>query len=154
MAAAVTFRKAVLADCEYLSSRLRVSDVAEIYAMSGEQPLEALTYSYAKSKGDVWVAEESCGAPIAIIGVSATDTPGVGMAWMLGTDKAYGKRVLRHSHAFLELLHEKYQTLFNYVPQGALKLIRWLTWCGFTVTHAPLPMGPHKVPFLLFYKHR
>lgn len=143
----------MLSDCEYLSTRLRASDVAEVLAMTGEGPLEALAYSYATAKGDAWVAEVG-GRPVALFGVSPSPAPDIGVVWMLGTDQAFGRRVMRYSRLFIDILHRKYQTLTNYIDADNAKTIRWLIWCGFSFMPEPVPMGPSDTPFIQFYRHR
>jgi hypothetical protein len=93
------------------------------------------------------------GEVIALCGVVATPTPGVGSVWMVGT-KAISRhrtRFLREGRKWLDVKFSDYRCLGNFVDARNELHIRWLKHLGFTFAD-PIPYGPFGLPFIPFYK--
>lgn len=147
-------RQATLEDVEYLSTRLRATDVYEIWAASGYKPLHGLMESFASSD----ICRVFCTAedePLCIHGTAPT-VPGTASAWLLGTDKlkAVRRDFLKHSKIEVAAFHRKHPFLFNYVWEGNRSSIAWLTWLGGSFIHRYPEFGHAKVPFLHYLNYR
>lgn len=145
----VSVRMSNYSDCEYLASRLRRSDLDELEACSGRDPLVSLKESLGRSKA-AWTATLD-GEPIAIFGVgTAPHDPKVGIVWFLATNRIEEIPIhfLRLSRQYLKLMSSWYPMLTNFIDSRNLKTQDWLEWCGFKLLKVYPSYGVQRMPFL------
>lgn len=142
----LSFIAARPAHAEALAPRLRACDVEEIAASSGLSPLAALLASIQVSPVAYAVFFES--EVMALLGVGAHPSPGVGVVWLLGSDTIdqHPKLFWRDSRPVLAHLCESYEVLINMVDARNERSLRWLRRLGFTVDQA-VPFGVAHLPF-------
>lgn len=147
-------RTASYVDALAIAPNLRKEDVAEIEAGSGRSPLQALTDVFRLDAGNnpVWVGVDDEGVG-AIFGVTKL-REGIGFPWMVATERLprHAKQFLQECPRIIQLFHDYYQFLSGLVDCRNKVHIRWLQWCGFSVSQNPLPHGPKALPFYPFYK--
>lgn len=152
----ITVRPARTGDAESLAGRLRDADRREIQAFSGREPLEELRRGLARSDPALALVDER-DMPLALFGVApARDRPGVGYVWLLGSAELAPRRVafLRLSRPWVARLQERYPVLTNCVDARNTVHLRWLRWCGFTLTRLVPEYGAERRPFYEFRKVR
>ena len=135
-----------------MAPRLRAADKAEISAMSGRFPVNALL---AGLEGDVSLTAVSPeGDPLLMFGVAPSRFPGAGYIWMLATDDILKHRMqfLRQSTQYIDSLHDFYPLLHNYVDARNSLHIRWLKWIGCTFIKTHTRMGVQGRPFHEFVR--
>lgn len=145
-------RSCLSGDVAQLSHRLRAADLLEIQAVMGGDSRTIL------EQGMVW--SEPCFVivdpeerSLALFGVVPDPgQAGVGRVWLVGTDElvSHSRCFLRHSRKWIEKLHERYPTLWNYVDARNEVHIRWLKWCGFTFLRRIEEYGVERRPFYEF----
>lgn len=144
-------RDATLDDAIYLSTRLRAADLAEIEASSNKSPEETLVYGFNKSAHcRVGIYNNN---PFIIFGACRV-IEGVGCVWALGSDdllKAKGE-FLRQSRHWINVLHEDYPILFNYIDARNAVHIRWIRWLGFNLINLHPEHGVAGIPFYEFVR--
>lgn len=137
-----------------ISEELRVADLEEIRANTGEDPATALVASVMVSD-HAWVILDG-DDPIAAFGCGPTTEPGQGFVWMLGTDRmdqpANAMGILRLSRTYKNIMHRTYPLLFNWIDARNEKSLRWLEWCGYEILAEEPEYGVEKRPFYLFAK--
>jgi len=139
----------------YIAENLRPDDRAELAATSAIPPEEAVLLS-ADVSSDAWLILDRANTPIGVFGVAPHVVPGVGVAWLLGTDGLLKEAlsVARQTAQYVQELHRDYAVLWNYVDARNALSIRWLQWAGFTVGDVLLEHGPEARPFFMFVRHR
>lgn len=144
-------RLATLSDAEYLHSRLRAADVAEIKAITGKGMLQALEDSVSLSDYSWAIVYE--GEVVGLFGVMGL-TKDVGIPWLVSSDKLDECAVtfLRACRKYVELMQSWYPTLFNFVDVRHKVAQRWLEWCGFEAVKLWQRMGPENLPFYEYVK--
>lgn len=147
-------RKSQAEDVIYLAPRLRLADMAEIAATSGESPTVALGRGFANSIPCYTVFFK--GRPAAMFGVVPMKTdefPKIGGIWMLGSDAIplFSKSFMRHTKPWLDRVSIGYDMVMNQVDARNTRHINWLKRCGFTFVQTG-SMGPHNLPFHEFVK--
>ena len=149
----IRVRGAVTGDARRLASRLRGADLQEIRAVTREDPFDLLCQSIAWSNPCYTIVGEDAES-LAIFGVVPDPcAEGVGRIWLLGSDDLVFRHsyiFLRHSRKWIEKLHERYPTLWNYVDARNEVHIRWLKWCGFTLLRRIEEYGVERRPFYEF----
>ena len=148
-----TVRLATIDDCNKLGPRLRAADKLELKASCGYGPITALTQSIHASD-EAWVAVDEEGVAILMFGVVNAGQDFVGVPWMLGSDGIYQhtRQLQSQCRQWLDVIHEDYSLLFNYVHAENPKAIRWLQWMGFTIVQLIPEFGVGKEPFYEFVK--
>ena len=144
-------RPAIEQDVEWLASRLRQADIDEIDAYAGITPLEALSEGYKRStKCFTGICEDD---PFILFGAVPV-TEGAGAVWLLGSDGINKARMpfLRQSKEWLEVLHEDFPLLFNYVDARNTVHIRWLRWLDFKFINLHHQFGVGQLPFYEFVR--
>lgn len=143
-------RVARLQDVEYLASRLRPADVAEVQAM-GLDPLQSLTIGFATSS-QVYTVALKDGTPIAMFGVVDTGKE-TGSCWMLGTPEIESHKIefLRKCRPWVDVLHLQFPLLWNWVDARNTLHLAWLRWIGFRRSTS-MPLGVNKEVFHMMIK--
>lgn len=137
----IQVRKTVEDDILYLHTRLRRSDVEEVYASNHHDPYSALCLSYSRSL--VCLTVVYSGVPVAMFGINADNLIGnKAVIWLLGTDELTKHRIrfARHSKRFVDMFLEMYPMLFNYVHDDNKESIVWLRRIGAKIGY-PEPYG-------------
>lgn len=115
----------------FLAEHMRPADVVECGAM-GRRPHEALTNGL---KTSLWALTAIVDdEPHAMMGVvSKSMMEGVGVPWMLGTERVYdhGRDMIRNAPAILAEMHATFRILENYVSADNDRAVRFLRHVGF-----------------------
>lgn len=147
----VVVEKATEADVDYLKTRLRPSDVVEIWAAGRETPEMALAAGL-KCSTSCWTVKHK-GEAVAMFGVAhGVGVPdGFGCIWLLASDGLLKMRTtfLKLSRRFVDEMLKDYSVLFNMTDNRNEVATKWLRWCGADIS-APVDFGPDKRPFRYF----
>lgn len=144
-------REATVEDVDYLSTRLRKADLEEIAASSGCSPKSALVEGFRHSyKCRVGIYNNN---PFIIFGARPV-VKGVGAIWALGSDDLLKARMefLRQSKGWLDIVHQDFPLLFNYIDARNTVHIRWIRWLGFKFINKHPEHGVAKLPFYEFVR--
>ncbi len=124
--------------------RMRPADAAEVLAVGGYSPVEAVIESWAASK-EAWTArfngEVGCMFGAAPHPTSTLLMP-TAVIWALTTtvvDK-YPVTFVRFSKLVVRDMHRKYGLLINYVDARYHQAVNWAEVIGFKV-HPTIPLG-------------
>lgn len=145
----IIVRNSKKSDVEYLKTRLRESDVREVWASNNHSPEEALQLSLDKS---IFCLTVHNGHPLAIFGITTENILGKkATIFMLSSPELDMIRIrfARNSRFFINMLLEFYPFLENYVHKDNPQSIRWLKMCGASVNN-PAPYGIEKENFHYF----
>lgn len=144
-------------EADYLASRLRAEDEAEVWAASGRSPLEVLPESFALSR-QVWSIRHSPYGrtetyPISLFGVADDpNSPGLGLVWLLAAD-GVRQAWLAIKHAaphWLNVMSEPYPGGLHNIVDARNKLhARWCLLSGFELYSEVTLNG-----FLFYHVHR
>lgn len=130
----IKFIKPTYALIEKMSKNMRKSDVIEVMASHGHEPLVALTYSFDYSEHSTMVTAND--DPILMFGVAISNTlTGLGHPWLLGTDTMYKykERFLKTAPLIIQDMLVVCPRLVNYVHHENKTSIKWLSSLGFTI---------------------
>lgn len=136
-----------------LAPRLRKADVDEVYAATGRKARDALIEAF--DLADHVSALLVDGRCEAVAGTVPHPTDGLGVIWMLASDKATLKRrpFLETNRGFIAECLERHEALSNFVDERNTQAIRWLRWLGFRILD-PRPFGFLGLPFRQFWMDR
>lgn len=117
---------------DHITRNMRAQDIEEIEASGSVPPDEAVMASLALSSHGYCVVDR-VGEPCAMFGAAPHPLPGVGVAWMLGTDgiRREAQSIARQTPLYIEQLHTAYSVLWNYIDARNSISKRWLRWGGF-----------------------
>lgn len=140
-------RPASIQDARDLAPRLRVADVREIQAATGETPEEALITGVNLGRPALSFVDPR-GELAGMFGVTPLNDPQVGAIWMLSSDaiERYPVHFLRRCKGWIDRFHETYPVLMNYVDARNVVHIKWLKWVGFQFLRL-IPYGVQQLPF-------
>jgi hypothetical protein len=153
LARRTAIRPAAIADCDAVTARLRVDDVAEAAAVAGEARL-ALHRAFSASLMPPKVG--LLGAEVAALwGLCGHELPHVGVPWLLMTPAieqlgplaSYFVRVARRELAAMLMIRPR---LENYVTADYAKLFPLLEQLGFRIDE-PVRLGPQQSLFRRFW---
>lgn len=139
---------------ELISEGLRTADRDELRATIGdEDPFWALFESWDASTMS-WLILDRTGLPIGIFGVAPHMTPGVGIAWLMGSDgiEREAVAVARQTPHFVEEMGKLYPVLWANVDARNELSMRWLEWADFKPADVDLAYGPERRPFIQFIR--
>lgn len=133
----------------HVAENLRDQDAAEVEASSGSDPRSAVALSILMS-ARAWAVLDRDGVPVCLFGAAPHPLPGVGVAWLLGTDGLYTEAlpIARGSKQYVEELHRQFPLLWNYVDERNTLSVRWLRWMGFKAHGVKETASGH--PFRIF----
>lgn len=139
----------VAAWAKHVADNLREQDRAEVEATSGLNPRSSVALSIMMSAQAFAVLDRQ-GVPVCLLGAAPHPLPGVGVAWLLGTDGLLSEAlpIARGSKPLLAELHEQFPLLWNYVDERNTVSIRWLRWMGFKAYSSIETASGH--PFRIF----
>ncbi|MEM7200260.1 MAG: hypothetical protein AAF628_08355 [Planctomycetota bacterium] len=142
----ITTTAATPAHARELAPRLRYQDVEELRASSGEEPEAALLASLAVSS-KAWAGLRD-GVVQVLFGVAPV-SPGLGSPWLLSSEDIYRwpRRFYVESRHFMDLMHEDFPVLTNFVDDRNLRSQRWLKRLGFTPGRREPEYGVGRLPF-------
>jgi hypothetical protein len=145
-----------LADADHLGPRLREADRREIQAVTGEEPISALRRNLLESAlyYKIVSPQDSC---VALFGVVPdSDFASSGFIWMLASPmlEGYARMFLRGSRPWVETLNNRYTFLWSCVDSRNARHIRWLKWCGFSLSAILETYGVERRPFYRFQRIR
>lgn len=147
-------RRSKPADVDYLSTRLRQSDIEEIWASHHVKPYQALYGGFVNSIITLTIEHKE--EPLAMFGISPyTLTGDKATIWMLSTDRLdeIKGKFLKNNRKVIDFLLGFYPYLENYVDERNIKSINWLKFCGAKIEEAK-PFGLEGLPFHHFYFER
>ena len=127
---------AVPDDCFELAPKLRSLDRYEI-AVTGRDPLWALLYPFRANRKNthtfsVFNNEDKV---IAMFGCCPIyNNPKKGQAWWLSTEEPFKSyHYLRNQKRVFEYVASHYDFLFNFATAEQKKVLRWVSYMGFTI---------------------
>ena len=129
-------RESQVLDIAYLKTRLRQSDVDEIWASNNLTPTDALTFSYYLSKVCMTVVDEN---PVGMFGiVEDPENSQRALIWMLGTDglSKVAKKLFKETKEFIEGFLDAYPLLYNFIDAENTRSIAWLRKLGAEIGEA------------------
>jgi Bacteriophage T7, probable scaffold protein Gp13 len=152
----ICVRPARHSDAADVAPRLRIVDLEEVRASLGEPARSVLEEGIAESDPCYAVTDEA-GSVLGLFGVVPQEgNEGVGRIWLLGSEELVAERFYfaRNSRIWVDCLQERYRVLWNWVDARNQVHIRWLKWCGFTVTGMDEKYGVEGRPFYEFKRIR
>lgn len=141
------FRKAIPSDISAIAPRLRLADLNELQASTGEHPVLALRKSFALS--------EECYTIIAkgeIAGMFGLVEGGV--VWLVGSNAltSITVRFLRDSRHVVASWLRREPRLWNFLDERNEVHIKWIEWLGFAPTGRSCVLLDPSVKFLEYSK--
>lgn len=140
-----------------LAPHLRYNDRLEIMASSGMEPLEALIDSIAVSDEDMCWAATLNGLPVAMFGANQlTEDNLVGGIWLLASPaiETNIRDFMRKCKTHLEIMHDRYEYLTNFIDARNLGTMRWLPRLGFRPCQKVEKYGHAGAPFIQYVSQR
>jgi hypothetical protein len=150
----IEFREATVADMVALAPRLRPEDRAECLAASGVEPETSLPTAVSLGPSWVWTV---AGKPECALGVIPVDgVPLTGAVWMLGSSELlkHTRYMVKHLPGVIDMLHNHYPLLGNYVDARNTTHISFIKHCGFSLLRVIPDHGVERRPFIEFVKLR
>ena len=119
----------------YVGEHMRDEDAREILTATAREPVEALAFAVEVShRCFVAMSERSpqMWVPVALFGVSHSNTPDHGVCWFLSTPLELGemKIIRRDTPAWLAVLGSGYKVLHNLLDKRNEKQFRWCLDAG------------------------
>ena len=144
-------RKATLQDLRYVADNMREVDKLEALYQTGQEPQQALQFTYICSKVNMAIADDN-DQPIGLCGVVHG-----GVIWMVGTDKLFENKkykiqLIRKGREWVESLLKSYDILYNFVYAENDSAIKWLRSLGFTFINYHEKYGIQGKPFYEFLR--
>ena len=140
-------------DAAALAPHLRMADLQEIQAASGQPPITALLVGAEQSAPSCTVIGNS-GKVAGMFGVVPEGD--FGRVWMLGSDELVApplsRQFIRECRQFLAFMERPYLAIGNVIDARNVVHIRWLKWMGFTFINCIPEYGIERRPFLEFIK--
>ena len=142
-------RKANLKDLKHVANNLREVDKIEAFYQTGQEPLQAVQFTYICSNVNMAIADDK-DQPIGLCGVVSG-----GVIWMVGTDelfnnKKYRIQLIRKGREWVDNLLKSYKVLYNFVYAENHSAIKWLKALGFTFIKYHEHYGMKEKPFYEF----
>ena len=144
-------RKANIKDLRYVANNLREIDKREAFYQTGQEPLQAVQFTYICSNVNMAIADDN-DHPIVLCGVVEG-----GVIWMVATDrlfenKKYKIQLIRKGRKWVDNLLKKYKILYNFVYAENHSAIKWLKALGFTFIKYHEHYGIERKPFYEFLR--
>jgi hypothetical protein len=132
---------------------MRQQDKDEVWASGGFTPLEALAFSVEVTNEDMRWTALADGVPFCMWGASEhIQDPTLGVVWLLGSDHIYQikRRFILESRKYVSMMHDRFDTLANYVDARNTVSMRWLETLGFHAVRTVQHHGHERRPFILY----
>jgi len=144
-------RKANIKDLRYVANNLREIDKREAFYQTGQEPLQAVQFTYICSNVNMAIADDN-DHPIGLCGVVEG-----GVIWMVATDKLFENKkykiqLIRKGRKWVDNLLKKYKILYNFVYAENHSAIKWLKALGFTFIKYHEHYGIERKPFYEFLR--
>ena len=144
-------RKANIKDLRYVANNLREIDKREAFYQTGQEPLQAVQFTYICSNVNMAIADDN-DHPIGLCGVVEG-----GVIWMVATDrlfenKKYKIQLIRKGRKWVDNLLKKYKILYSFVYAENHSAIKWLKALGFTFIKYHEHYGIERKPFYEFLR--
>lgn len=112
----------------HLAKNMREADIIEVNCFTGD-PAKAL-FNGLMNDDHTFTLMDSMEVPYAMFGAGTVNKEAY--IWMLGTDDIvkYKRFFIKICRAWVNVLVNKYSTVFNFVHEDNKLAIRWLEWCG------------------------
>ena len=122
-----------------IAADMREADRCEVMASHGHTPEQALAASLVRSPL-AWTCVVD-GAPAFMWGVARAGSllSFTGRPWLLGTPAilTVQRQFLRQSRSYVARMQDRFPRLENWVHADNRASMRWLRWCGFTISAEP-----------------
>lgn len=140
-------------DPKILAPKLRQGDLEEIRYSSGNTAQVALKQSFENSKVCFSLLDTG-GEIFAMVGVSWTHSPKVGVIWFLSSNHLYkvSRSFVDVAPIYIDFLLKGHDLIFNNIYKGNHAAIRWIRYLGFEATTEYPEFGKHKKPFTEYCK--
>ena len=149
-------RRATDEDILTVCRGLRQGDIDEAMALYGVHPAFAIPLHHIPE--ETWACEGVTGPPGAhsLCGTAPTDLEGVGQIWMISLPFLTENKLpfLRFAPKVIEMFHEKYPILWNYIDARQKTHLQWLKFSGFQVIDYKPRWGVAGLPFYEVVKTR
>lgn len=137
---------------EHVAKNLREADRIEACRITNSADAIRAVVESSRASRFTLVGLESGTTPVAVAGVSPSSAVGIGVPWLVGTDRITEKpfQFLRKAKSVLEMMFEKsgYDHFYNVVDAENLVHQQWLTWVG--AEFAPEPRQINGYDFFEF----
>lgn len=146
----IIVRESTMKDVNFLKYRLRLDDIAEIWASHHHSPEVALTESLMRSSPCLTIDDN--GKPVGMFGVNPESMLGSrAVIWFLASDDINKMKIrfLRNCKIFIKLMLNEYPLLYNFVDVRNTESVKWLEYLG-AKFQGPLKFGVEQMPFLFF----
>lgn len=124
----------------YLAENMRSADVREVTAL-GRSPGDALD---AGLRSSLWALTAIEDEPVAMLGVAPKSMiEGIGVPWMLATERAYdhARVLLSLAPRILAEMQSTFHLLENVVDTENVRALRFLRWAGFEIYEDAFQIG-------------
>lgn len=116
---------------------------------------EAVMRSYEGSES-VWAARDEHRRAWAIAGVTESAWPGIGIPWLIGTEKfreVHGAWIARNAKRLVDEMHARgFHVLMNFADPRNEAHMRFLRWAGFSLLPPTTKFARDGAPFVGFIK--
>ncbi len=145
-------RPATLADALELAPLLRKADIDELYASTGDAPLDALRNGINNSEEARVFLHPKDGGVVGVFGVGACEDPNVGIVWACASPRIVDlKEHLTETHkGFMARWHERWPILGNVIDQRNTLHIEWIKKMGYVLGATHEKWGFEQRPFIAF----
>lgn len=126
---------------DYVLAHLSPADHAELEAAQLADPAAVFhAAAQAAAVSGAFYEDDEC---VCVFGCNASAEPGVGIPWMIGTDRARlcGVPAAVVSPRMVERMRKHFPVLRNWVHREHTRAIRWLNWLGFRIRREPIGPG-------------
>ena len=133
-----------------MATRLRQSDIDEIWATNHIKPFEALYEGWKNSVLSLTI--EVSNEPVSMFGIAPTTLTGdEAIIWMLSSDKinSIKKSFIKNNRRFIDMFLSMYPRLENWVSKENKKSVAWLKLLGANMKETEM-FGIDKSPFHYF----
>lgn len=136
-----------------LCRSLRHADLQELSVLSHSEEQRLQSIQRGIKLSDPCYTIHLGGRPVGVFGAIPGIIRGnpVGVCWLLGSnDLVYPlsnkSQFIRKSSQWLNVLHERYPTLWNLIDSRNTVHLRWVQWLGFEISNA-IELGSERIVF-------
>lgn len=130
---------------EHVAHNLREADKREACRITDSNDAIRAVVESARNSRFTLVGLESGTTPVAVAGVADSSAVGIGIPWLVGTDRISEKPVqfLRKAKSVLELMFDEsgYDIFYNVVDVENTMHQQWLKWVGASFAPSPIKIN-------------